>query len=87
MKIGDLIRLRPEFLGIRKAELEGTVYLIIGSDIKPQWFGTSNRDSGHWKVMDSEGNMSKVSVNSEFAYEVVSDVRNCYDDNEGHINR
>jgi len=84
MKIGDLIRLRPEFLGICKAELSGVVYLIIGSDIK--WFGTSNQD-GHWKVMDSEGNMSTISIHSDFAYEVVSDVRNCYNNDEGHICR
>ena len=81
MKIGDLIRLKPAFLGNQKAELPSTIYLIIRSTCPSTW-GT-----GAWTVMDPDGKVSRISVSSEFAYEIVSDARNCYNDDEGHICR
>ena len=74
MKSGDLVRLKPAYEHALKLKL-GETYLVV------------RLGGNYWTLMDTCGQVVKVSEDAEFVFDVVSEVRNCLDDYTGHLNR
>jgi hypothetical protein len=78
MKIGDLVRIKKEYAYALKLK-PGMAYLIITP--------CPLRSNDYWTLMDNDGIVIKVSTESEYVFDVVSEARNCLNDGIGRLNR